>query len=189
MLRKINKGIPYDKIETTFRECEEVGIITLANFIIGFPDETEEEFRETIDMAMRIRATQKTFFFFMPGPGSLAHDDLVRTGRYRQPRNFREYSNVRFFYAPKPNFSHVPSKDLKVVRSFFLWQGFSRKFFSESARTYDIAKKDIADVLKQFRGHGLRFAWQLFFISAYEFSDIFFYAHFFPSVKKKYGLK
>ena len=32
---------------------------------------------------------------------------------------------------------------------------------------------DIADVLKQCRGHGLKFAIQLFTISAYEFLDIF----------------
>ena len=74
------------------------------------------------------------------------------------------------------------------MRSYFLWKGFSRKYFGEGTRSYDLAKKDIVDVLKQFRGHGLRFAWQLFWISAYEFTDIFFYAHFFPKVMKKYGI-
>ena len=188
MLRKIKKGIPYEKIHQTFRDCSDVGIITLANFIIGFPDETEQEFRDTIRMAQTIDATQKTFFFFMPGVGSQLYKELVSSGRYRPPATFREYTRVRFFYSPKPNFSQVPSRELKAVRAHFLWAGFSKKFFSEEARSYDIAKKDIADVLKQFKGHGVRFAWQLFWISAYEFTDIFFYAHFFPSVLKKYGL-
>ena len=100
----------------------------------------------------------------------------------------RGYTRVKFFYSPKPNFSQVPTKELKAIRAYFLWKGFSRKFFSEEARTYDIAKKDVQDVLKQFRGHGLKFAWQLFWISAYEFSDIFFFAHFFPGILRKYGL-
>ena len=52
-----------------------------------------------------------------------------------------------------------------------------------------IAKKDIEDVLKQFKGHDLKFAIQLILISAYEFTDIFCWAHFFPSVYKKYNLK
>lgn len=189
MLKTIKKGIPYDKIEKTFEDCTKAGIISLANFIIGFPGETEEEFRDTVEMAKRIQATQRTFFFYMPGPGSELYDKLVRSGKYVPPKTFREYTKIKFFYSPKPNLSQVPYKDLKAVRAFFLWKGFSRKFFSKDARSYDIAKKDIADVLKQFRGHGLKFAIQLFLISAYEFCDIFFWAHFFPGIAKKYQLK
>ena len=189
MMKKIHKGIPYDWIEQTFQDCREVGIITLANFIVGFPDETEAQLRDTVAMAERIAATQKTFFFYMPGPGSPLYDELVKAGRYHPPETFREYARVKFFYSPKPNFSQVPTRELKAIRAHYLWLGFSRKFFSEEARKYDIAKKDIADVMKQFRGHGLRFAWQLFWISAYEVMDIFLYAHCFPSVLKKYGIR
>lgn len=189
MLKKIKKGIPYNKIEQTFIDCKNADIISLANFIIGFPDESEEEFKETIDLAKRIEATQKTFFFYMPGPGSELYHKLVESGRYTPPMTFGEYTRVKYFYSPKPNFSKIPSKDLKVVRAYFLWKGFSRKYFGSKARNYDIAKKDIADVLKQFKGHDLRFAWQLFWISAYEFTDIFLYAHIYPGILKKYGLR
>ncbi len=189
MMKRIHKGIPYDRIAQTFHDCAEAGIITLANFIIGFPDETEAQLRDTVQMAKDIEATQKTFFFYMPGPGSPLYEELVADGRYVPPKNFKEYTRVKFFYSPKPNFSQVPTKELKAIRAYFLWKGFSRKFFSEEARSYDIAKKDVLDVLKQFRGHGLKFAWQLFWISAYEFSDIFFCAHCFPRVLRKYGLK
>lgn len=189
MLEKIKKNIPYEKIKSTFELCKEAEIITLANFIIGFPDETEDQLRDTIKMATDIPATQRTFFFFMPGPGSELYNELVASGRYTPPKTFREYTNVQFYYSPKPNFSKIPSRELKAVRAYFLWKGFSRKYFSKTARTYDIAKKDIVDVLKQFKGHDLRFAIQLFLISAYEFLDIFCYAHFCPSVIKKYNIK
>ncbi len=188
MLKTIKKGIPYDKIEETFGYCNEVGLVSLANFIIGFPDETEEQLRDTIEMAKRINSTQRTFFFFMPSPGSELYEKLVKEGKYNPPKTFKDYTNIKFFYAPDPNFSKVPSLDLKVVRSYFLWKGFSRKYFSETSRTYDIAKKDIVDILKQFKGHDLKFAIQLIISSAYEFSDIFFYAHAFPKIVKKYEL-
>ena len=189
MLKTIKKNIPYKKIKETFEYCKNADIVSLANFIIGFPGETEEQLRETIKMAIEIPSTQRTFFFFMPGPGSEFYEELVKSGQYKPPKTFKEYTDVKFFYSPEPNFSQIPSKELKVVRSYFLWKGFSRKYFSATSRTYDIAKKDIMDVLKQFKGHDIKFAIQLFFISAYEFSDIFFYAHFFPSVLKKYNLK
>lgn len=189
MLKTIKKNIPYDKIKETFEYCNDAGIISLANFIIGFPDETEEQFRETIEMAKSINSTQQTFFFFMPGPGSELYEKLVSEKKYTPPKTFREYTDIKFFYSPEPNFSRVPSKELKVVRAHFLWKGFSRKHFSDTARKYDIAKKDIEDVLRQFRGHDLKFAFQLFISSVYEFSDIFIHAHFFPKIKKKYSLR
>ncbi len=189
MMEKIKKGLPYDKIPTSFQYCNEVGIISLANFIIGFPDETEEQLRETIAMAKSINSTQQTFFFFMPGPGSELYQELVESGRYNPPKTFKDYTNIKFFYSPEPNFSSIPAKELKVVRSYFLWKGFSKKFFSDSARKYDIAKKDIVDILKQFKGHDLKFAVQLILSSAYEFLDIFTYAHAFPQIIKKYNLK
>lgn len=189
MMKTIKKNLPYDKIEETFRYCNEVGIVSIANFIIGFPDETQEQLMDTIDMAKRINSTQQTFFFFMPGPGSELYEQLVKEGRYTPPKTFKDYTNIKFFYSPNPNFSKIPSRDLKVIRSYFLWKGFSRKFFSETSRKYDIAKKDIIDVLKQFKGHDLKFAIQLIISSAYEFSDIFFYAHAFPKIVEKYDLK
>lgn len=140
-------------------------------------------------MAKRIKSTQHTFFFFMPGPGSDLYDELVASGRYEPPKTFEDYTNIKFFYSPKPNFSQIPSRDLKVVRSYFLWKSFSKKYFSESSRSYDIAKKDIVDILKQFRGHDLKFAFQLIVSSIYEFSDIFIHANFYPSLIKKYNLK
>lgn len=189
MLKTIKKNLPYDKIKATFDYCNEVGIISLSNFIIGFPDETEEQLRETVEMAKTIAATQRTFFFFMPGPGSELYEKLVAEGKYKPPKTFSDYTNIKFFYSPKPNFSKIPSRELKVVRAYFLWKGFSRKYFSDTSRKYDIAKKDIEDILKQFKGHDLRFAIQLTLVSAYEFLDIFIHAHFFPSIKKKYNLK
>lgn len=188
MMKKIKKNLNYDRIEQTFEDCKAVDLVSIANFIIGFPDETEEEFRDTINMAMRIATIQRTFFFFMPGPGTEVYHELVASGRYTPPKTFRDYTNIKFFYSPKPNFSKIPSKELKAVRSYFLWKSFSRKHFSETARKYDIAKKDIVDILKQFKGHDLRFAIQLILSSAYEFLDIFCYAHFCPSVIKKYNI-
>ncbi len=189
MLKKIRKGIPYDKIEPTFEACSEAGLISLANFIVGFPDETPEQLMETIALAKRIKATQRTFFVFIPGPGSQFYRELTESGRYVPPKNLKGYTKTKLFYKPDPNFSQIPEMELRVVRAFFLWKSFSRKHFSAESKSYSIAKKDIQDVFKQFRGHGIKYALQLIWISAYEFLLIFCDANFHPRIKKKYGLK
>ena len=48
--------------------------------------------------------------------------------------------------------------------------------------------QDILDVLRSLKGHGFKNGVEQFFISGYEFLDIFFYGNFFPKIIKKYGL-
>lgn len=189
MLKRIHKGIPYDKIEETFRSCADAGIISLANFIIGFPGETREQLSETVSLAQKIQSTQCTFFFFIPGPGSELYDELVESKKYTPPKNLAGYAKSKLFFSPNPNFSAVPANELKAVRAYFLWKGFSRKYFSEESNLYSIAKKDILDILNQLKGHSFRFCLSLLFVSAYEFLGIFINAHFHPFILKRYGLK
>ncbi len=188
MMKKINKGIPYDGIEQTIKDCNDVGIVTLPSFIVGLPDETRENLYDSVQLAKRINATHMTFFFFMPSPGMKLFNELVESGRYDPPKTFRDYQRAKFFTAPSPNFSQIPSLEIKVIRDFFLWRAFSKQSFGGEARKYELAKKNIIDVLKQFQGHGIRFALHHFFFSAYEFLSIFFYANFFPGVLKRYGI-
>ena len=43
ILEKMNKRIPFDRIEETFSNCRKAGVIAIASFIVGFPDETVED--------------------------------------------------------------------------------------------------------------------------------------------------
>ena len=61
-------------------------------------------------------------------------------------------------------------------------------FIENGKLNYSVAKKDILDVLRSLKGHGFKNGVEQFFISGYEFLDIFFYGNFFPKIVKKYGL-
>lgn len=51
ILKKYHKGLTTARIKETIRLCREVGLQTVATFIIGLPGETEEEALETIKFA------------------------------------------------------------------------------------------------------------------------------------------
>jgi len=45
-MKEIKKGIDLKKAKETFDNCKEIGITTQGSFIIGYPDETEDEIKE-----------------------------------------------------------------------------------------------------------------------------------------------
>ncbi len=188
-LNRMKKGMKLQDVEKDLLICKELGIISLCYFIVGFPDETEEELKETCQLINKIKYSRFVCSYFSPLPGSEIYEKLVEEGRLTPPETMKEFSNNTILYSPKPNLSKVKTLDLKVIRSHILWRSFTKKSFVENGKiNYSLAKKDVIDVLKSLRGHGFAEGVIQFFASGYEFLDIFFYANFFPRIIKKYGL-
>ncbi len=188
-LARMKKGMKLSSVEKDLEICKKIGIISLCYFIVGFPDETEDELKQTCELLNKISYTRFVCSYYSPLPGSEMCTKLVADGRHTLVTTMKDAMKTKIFYSPKPNFSKVKTLDLKVVRSNLLWSSFSKKTFGESEKVdYSVARKDILDVLKSLKGHGFISGVEQFFASAYEFADIFFYANFFPSILKKYGL-
>jgi len=69
------------------RIARDIGIICPINMMIGFPDETEEEIMQTIELGKRLvdnGATYCTFFIPVPFPGSTLFELAVREGHLEQ---------------------------------------------------------------------------------------------------------
>lgn len=188
-LARMKKGMKLSRVEEDLKICKEIGIITLCYFIVGFPDETEDELRETCELVEKIGYARFVSSYFSPLPGSEIYDKLVAEGRITPPKSMKECMKTKIFYSPKPNLSKVSTLDLKVVRSYMLWKSFTEKKFDENGKiNYATARKDIMDVLRSLKGHGFKAGVEQFFISGYEFLDIFFYANFFPKIRRKYNI-
>ena len=54
ILESIGKGISPERVKEVFSNCRNLGIRTLAHFIIGLPGETMQSGRKTIDFALDI---------------------------------------------------------------------------------------------------------------------------------------
>jgi radical SAM superfamily enzyme YgiQ (UPF0313 family) len=77
---KVNLAI--HDVEKLFRiATREVGIVVPTNIMIGFPDETEEEMWQSVEMAKRLiqaGAVSATFFHPVPYPGSMLWNMSIR---------------------------------------------------------------------------------------------------------------
>ena len=188
-LRRMKKALLPERVEIDLKNCTEAGLITLCYFIVGFPDETEEELKETCRLLNKIKYTKFICSHFNPLAGSEAYDNLVEEGRLKPHSSYKQELDSVSFQSLSCNYSEIKSLDLKVVRNYILWCSLFRKSFKEdTTTTYAILKRDVTDVLKSLKGHGFKEGTHQFFASAKEFLEAFYYANFFPSIIKKYGL-
>ncbi len=77
VLQMVNKGITREQMIHALEATRAAGMETIANFIMGFPTETEEEIRQTIDFALQLQPDYAAFFTFYPFEGS----NIVRSYR------------------------------------------------------------------------------------------------------------
>lgn len=184
----IKKGIDLRRVEETVNHCADAGIVPVTSFIIGFPDETPEQLKATVALAKRIPRAMYDFNFFFPLTGSEMCDALIEQGRYSLPKTLEEYSRLIPTETMQFNFSAVPTKELKVVRAFFMWSSFTRKGDTSASLRQSFAKKVFADVLKGLFGRGIKNFFSVFAVDVKTFSDIVFSLLLHPGIRKKYGL-
>ena len=187
ILKEVKKAIPYDRIEPTFSACNRTGLISIANFIIGFPGETEEDVRESIALAKRLESTQNTFARFIFGTKTPAGKAVMaKTDQYPHFYNLNDYKRMDL-YKNKQALSLIPQKELDVIQSYFLMSAIFRKDY-QSSRSYDLLFKSVLTVVKRFPTMGF-----VCFVKAlYEISSDFLRMGFdlilHPGIRKKYQL-
>ena len=189
MLHRIHKAIAYDRILPSFEEIQNIGITTIASFIIGYPDETVEQLRETVQMVQALCANLTPVYHFTPLPGTELYNEVVADGRYRIPKTLKELSRVIATESVGQNLSAVPSVDLRVIRSRLHWQSFANKNAIEDQKPFEFAKDTILSGLRAISQKGPVFFLIDGFKAFYEFSYVFWFAHCYPGIRKKYGLK
>jgi len=188
MLKTIKKGITVEQIRSTVAQSMQTGITTMVSFIVGYPEETPEQLQNTLDLLYEIRATVSACNIFTPIPNTAITDELVRKGEYSLPERSEDIrKTLTTEYSPY-RCKYIPQRDLKVIRSCFMWRAFTSKSVSESSKHFEIARNSIKDTLKNIRRYGIKNLLPALFLTAANFFPIFWYAHFYPKIKKKYQL-
>ena len=188
-LDKIHKNIEYDKILPTFRYLHEIGITTVASYIIGFPQETEQEVKETCDLVQNVNANLSTVYHFSPLPGTELYDEVVNSGQYAPITALSQLSKNIATESLGKNLSAVPSKDLRVIKSYFNWKSFTKKDAIQSGKNFTFALQTILNGLGAITKKGIIMFFHDGFLALKEFLYVFWYSHAYPSIKKKYDLK
>jgi len=93
-LNQMRKGIGLGQIEDAVRWTKEIGIEALASFIIGWPNETMDDIKNTLNFAKRLDTDYVEFNLATPYPGTELYR-LVKKERLLLTENWSEYTAGR----------------------------------------------------------------------------------------------
>lgn len=190
MLKRLKKHMDLGVARQTFADCQKAGITSVASFMIGLPDETQEELQKTLDYIKTIEASIILIYPYSPIQNTEIYDELVGAGRLRiNSTNVGKYSKNIAMENPGVNFSCIPDIDLKVIKAHFDWKAFSGKKTVNESYSYAFAYQTIINGLKLLFQKGFVGFWVNGFKALEEFLHVFYYSHMYPSILKKYNLK
>ena len=125
-LDRIKKDIKLEQVLRTAERCRRHGIAVIFPFIVGFPGESDESVRASLDLAERLRAMTPQFetpiFYFKPYPGSPLTDDAVRAG-HQLPSTLEEWAGFDFIGSSGP---WVSQERHRLVERFKFYQRLAR---------------------------------------------------------------
>ena len=185
ILTKMGKQLNLKKVRETFDNCREIGISATASFIIGYLDETPDQLRKTVQLALDLGAGNCSCCILAALPGCVFYDELLAKGIIKKREGLTNWTKYEFAEVVTDKLSKIPTTDLMVVRSIFRWRGFIGS--SPRKKDFTMAKDLIFDELKYcFTQSPFNLVVGIF-RGAKEFFSVFWYSHAYPKILKKYG--
>ena len=140
----IKKHLRVDRTHQAIRWMTERGVMVRGFFMLGFPTETLEEIRATIDYAVKSDLTQAYFFNVVPQPGTPLYDLAIEENAAAlESQALQEYNAEKVWYAAAYGvnmqsimqwayirfFVLSPRRWVRLVR-FMPWKNFVFEFCS-----------------------------------------------------------
>lgn len=156
-LKILKKGTTVEKIEQAFRWCRELGIISVADFIIGFPFErTKEDVKRHVNWCVGLDPDYAQFNILMLLPNTPIFEDGIKKGLV-DPNKWREFSRK-----PTRDFridhwtEHLSLKELKELqtwayRKFYFRPRYVKRSIAQTKTWYQFKTK-VTSALKLLAG-------------------------------------
>lgn len=129
MMKMIKKNHTVERVENAFRWTREMGMETLAYFIIGQQTETASDIQDSLDLAKRLAPNYVHFTVFCPYPGTAIYEEGIERGILKRDV-WRDFSED-----PKPEFELPVWEEIftrqelremlvKCYKSFYIRPGY-----------------------------------------------------------------
>lgn len=107
----MGKGYTLEKIKKAFKMAQEVGLMTVASVVLGFPEETPETLRQTTKFIEELDPDDVGYYIATPYPGTPMHELVTQKG-WLKITDFNRYDTATpIFETPL-----ISSKELKEMR-------------------------------------------------------------------------
>ena len=119
VLKRMRKGINFDKTRRALELSKSLGIKNWAYFIIGMPGETVETIDDTIAFAKSLPLTLALFHIAVPYPGTPFYYEAVQNGWINASR----WEDFDMDHSTVLNYPHLSADELEyhAKRAFRAW--------------------------------------------------------------------
>ncbi|MCX7957449.1 MAG: B12-binding domain-containing radical SAM protein [Deltaproteobacteria bacterium] len=124
VLNSINKRLDLEMTREIIKTAHEENIHIVGLFMIGLPDETEEEIEQTIKFALESDVDFAKFAVTVPFPGSQLYDSLERAGKLKR----KDWENFTTFN-PDPAKMAIATDTVPAERLLKLQRKATRRFY------------------------------------------------------------
>jgi radical SAM superfamily enzyme YgiQ (UPF0313 family) len=152
VLRRIRKDITIEQVYETADKMLRYGLAGNFPFIVGFPQESDNEIQATLDCAKRLRSMSPDFatpiFYFKPYPGSALVTEAVARG-FRLPETLEAWAKFDFVAGEAGPW--VSPEKYELIERF--------KFFHELAWKRPSRGKRLLQKLARYRCNKDNYRW------------------------------
>jgi anaerobic magnesium-protoporphyrin IX monomethyl ester cyclase len=127
ILGAMNKGIKLDQTRRAYKIAHDVGLMTIANVVLGFPGETVQTARATVDFVKELNPDHVGFYVATPYPGTPMYDQVKEKGWLRVT-DFDKYDTaIPTFETPWLSMKQLADIRYKAYQDFYLRLGYVLK--------------------------------------------------------------
>lgn len=138
ILGAMNKKIKIEQTRQAYKTAHKVGLMTIANVVLGFPGETEQTALETIRLVKELNPDDVGFYIATPYPGTPMYEQVIKNGWLRVS-DFDKYDTAGpTFETPQLSMEKLVQLRAKAYQDFYLRPGYVFKMMRRGG-VYGIA--------------------------------------------------
>jgi anaerobic magnesium-protoporphyrin IX monomethyl ester cyclase len=124
ILGKMNKSIKLNQTRRAYKTAHDVGLMRIANVVLGFPGETEQTAKETINFVKELGPDDVGFYVATPYPGTPMYEQVIKNGWLRIT-DFNKYdTSIPTFETPWLSMEQLVKLRYKAYQDFYLRPGY-----------------------------------------------------------------
>jgi len=138
ILGAMNKSIKLDQTRLAYKTAHQLGLMTIANVVLGFPGETEHTAKETIHFVKELSPDDVGFYVATPYPGTPMYEQVKKNGWLRVT-DFDKYDTAGpTFETPTMTMEKLAQLRYKAYQDFYLRPSYVIKMMRKGG-VYGIA--------------------------------------------------
>lgn len=138
ILGAMNKKIKIEQTKLAYKTAHQIGLMTIANVVLGFPGETEQTARETINLVKQLNPDDVGFYIATPYPGTPMYEQVIKNGWLRI-NDFDKFDTAGpTFETPTLSMEKLVELRAKAYQDFYLRPRYVLKMMSRGG-VYGIA--------------------------------------------------